>query len=868
MESNFKQHLNSFAKIFNQQSFNSVLINHLKKISVPTNQVCVKELESQCAVYCKECGVCPNSIICISCYEKSKEKHKNHKIIFKNLVGGCCDCGNPLAWEEKGFCSDHKGIFSNDKQIENYLKQCFKESEIKQINFELNKMIKYLVPIFLKYEEDKKLTDISFVHIFDEFLDFVIKTCEANLGILHLISNKLIQNYSFETTHNCCIIDLEKKIFTIKNYNGKKHKCTCPFIRLIVTSWTFQNKIQALFLFLHNYKLKEYLGDLMIMYYPRIYKNNCESIFQFTCQIFISSIVEKILKNKLYLNGMFCIIYNDLKDIINSKKTFDTFFERVQNFRYDIYYLLQVNTKNLFIQNFDIYKYMIDIFDLLYYIKKFNTQIEDFYYCDDIRIILFIEKSLLDVFSTLISIIDFNENGNKMKMDIFNYLVLKILKKKKIEINNYSPHIPLIRAFSILFNNLCFNDVIYNKRNLLESIQFYFNQIVQKSIFIQILIQNLFQVIGFILSLNCQFFINYDSDIREYLIYFNLKIISLADYVLLRYLFSLDENKKYFTLNNILLQTSINNSSKTFIDKIYQSSEKDLENLNSDWCDEDELKKNMNLNSLIISFINTIIRNNMYEIDLFLFSYNNLYEHKIISDSINKLYENEKEEIIKIVELKIIILLLSKENFSNYSEIFELFDEFYITILGEEKIKELFLNMTEKRVLNNGKINYTLKNEMIQKFDIDFEISIFLRSKIERYLIDEKNDIFCILNTIIYPSLKIEKDFLLKNYSNFFFNNENFISIIKIIKGIIQNKNLNVLQSIFLSKLLKIICVYIIICKSNPNFENKISFKKNINDLFKVLDLILNDNDLSYKNLVIFLQKEISNYLNIYNKKI
>ena len=148
MESNLNNHLTSFAKIFKQESFNYLLINHLKKISIPTNQVCVKELESQCAVYCKECGICSNSIICLSCYEKSKEKHKNHKIVFKNLVGGCCDCGNPLAWDEKGFCSEHKGIFSTDKQIEDYLKQCFKKTEMEQIGFVLTNMIKYLVPIF------------------------------------------------------------------------------------------------------------------------------------------------------------------------------------------------------------------------------------------------------------------------------------------------------------------------------------------------------------------------------------------------------------------------------------------------------------------------------------------------------------------------------------------------------------------------------------------------------------------------------------------------------------------------------------------------------------------------------------------------
>jgi E3 ubiquitin-protein ligase UBR3 len=37
---------------------------------------------------------------------------------LKRNVGGCCDCGDPTAWAEDGFCSTHKG-YSTETLLEN-----------------------------------------------------------------------------------------------------------------------------------------------------------------------------------------------------------------------------------------------------------------------------------------------------------------------------------------------------------------------------------------------------------------------------------------------------------------------------------------------------------------------------------------------------------------------------------------------------------------------------------------------------------------------------------------------------------------------------------------------------------------------------
>jgi len=75
------------------------LIDHLKEINVNTNQVCANELKRGMSAWvCKDCEVDSSCIICNECYEKSIEKHINHKKSLKTSVSGCCDCGDPDSW--------------------------------------------------------------------------------------------------------------------------------------------------------------------------------------------------------------------------------------------------------------------------------------------------------------------------------------------------------------------------------------------------------------------------------------------------------------------------------------------------------------------------------------------------------------------------------------------------------------------------------------------------------------------------------------------------------------------------------------------------------------------------------------------------
>lgn len=53
----------------------------------------------------------PTCIICEDCFKNGN--HEGHRYVLKKFAGGCCDCGDPEAWNEKGFCKNHSGLFKD-----------------------------------------------------------------------------------------------------------------------------------------------------------------------------------------------------------------------------------------------------------------------------------------------------------------------------------------------------------------------------------------------------------------------------------------------------------------------------------------------------------------------------------------------------------------------------------------------------------------------------------------------------------------------------------------------------------------------------------------------------------------------------------
>ncbi|CAM9897529.1 unnamed protein product, partial [Sphacelaria rigidula] len=55
---------------------------------------------------CKVCQADETCVLCNDCFRNSD--HRGHEVYFYHAqAGGCCDCGDPDAWDSKGFCDKH-----------------------------------------------------------------------------------------------------------------------------------------------------------------------------------------------------------------------------------------------------------------------------------------------------------------------------------------------------------------------------------------------------------------------------------------------------------------------------------------------------------------------------------------------------------------------------------------------------------------------------------------------------------------------------------------------------------------------------------------------------------------------------------------
>ena len=93
--------------LFDSVNYNQVAIEIFSNVK-NSKAVCAKIFEKgDIAFKCLDCEKDPTCVICKECYEKGN--HKGHRVVVQKYVSGCCDCGDPDAWAQAGFCSDHPG---------------------------------------------------------------------------------------------------------------------------------------------------------------------------------------------------------------------------------------------------------------------------------------------------------------------------------------------------------------------------------------------------------------------------------------------------------------------------------------------------------------------------------------------------------------------------------------------------------------------------------------------------------------------------------------------------------------------------------------------------------------------------------------
>ncbi|CAH0482307.1 unnamed protein product [Peronospora belbahrii] len=72
------------------------------------------------AYRCKTCGLSDSSCMCLACFDP--DEHEGHDYrVYRCSSGGCCDCGDPLAWKPDGFCKKHNAQNGKKEQIEDKL---------------------------------------------------------------------------------------------------------------------------------------------------------------------------------------------------------------------------------------------------------------------------------------------------------------------------------------------------------------------------------------------------------------------------------------------------------------------------------------------------------------------------------------------------------------------------------------------------------------------------------------------------------------------------------------------------------------------------------------------------------------------------
>ena len=120
--------IKSFHKLFNEdlKDFEDC-IKYLEKKAIPNKFICAGVIDNIPGWKCVECSKYENAIYCNDCYIKSKDTHKNHKVLYLVSSSGMCDCSDPDSLTT--FCPDHSGPLSDQKQIDDYISKSF-EKEI------------------------------------------------------------------------------------------------------------------------------------------------------------------------------------------------------------------------------------------------------------------------------------------------------------------------------------------------------------------------------------------------------------------------------------------------------------------------------------------------------------------------------------------------------------------------------------------------------------------------------------------------------------------------------------------------------------------------------------------------------------------
>ena len=826
-----KLNFEKIAQIFGYK-YDKDFFSYLKSISKPNNQVCNKEIfEGDGDWKCLDCQFDSAACLCSDCYNKCRDKHINHKVIFMPEGHGYCDCGDPNVIKKEGFCPDHHGPFSNEEELMDFIKSCVDEDLLNRINPLLNNIFYLLIEkidLFFnkKFEnkEDKKIIEDELFSMIDELISFISNIYNNNLGLFYYVTLKFIENFPFSTNHKCFKYnENENKITFIKENDLEKHICICPFfqvlIYVLITKPTKHNSNFFFSLFIQNYKNKIITCISFLHSFLMLYNNSNLSIFRGMDYQLLNEELSQLIheeKNFDFLENFYIEIYNRIKKLIDLN---------LYDLAEEIYYNLSVVIKKLpkiklihKIQNN--IKLFNNIKDIIFLINNLNYFENDINQVKEYSKYLFLCENHCLIIATLIShLFDFN-NLESVKF-IFNKMITKIIEYKihKETMKNiiFSPHIVYIRCYSIFLNRFCFNFSVENNTDLFNSFQ-YFQNIIPNSKEINIFIyRELISSYGFFISQKFSFFKGFNMK-QYYNNYFSRNIITNCDITLMKYLLTLPEVQKEFNVDKILEYSNINSCNNLFINL-----RNEISNKKTDLFKKIELNEiNFKYINSIFKFIILVIRDNYAMINLS-FRNTNGFKMNYKDNVFEKLLEKEKNNFEKLIENEILNLFLGNKNLMIKKSFIKLYNEFSKYLNIEDIIDNILQKNCEKNISSISK-EYSLKKDFIQYCDFDYIIDYEERLNAEEYISYLKPKNFNILNIHIVQPLSIQNNLNYRNYQAFFNKNNNnkFIWLYYIL----NLNNYQLLTDIFFPTFTKIILFYLKI--EDEHIEIDEEFKKNL----------------------------------------
>ena len=852
--------LQKIASIFNFPFYNDDFFQFLSTQKSSIQQLCSKELMNQGGWSCLECKRDETSIICNECYLLSKEKHKGHQLIYRTNIIGCCDCGNPESWKPSGFCSSHKGLFCTDEEVDQYIKDSFKsEAIINELEKEFDLIFCKITGWLNRLNQKHEIISPTYCKMFNYMIEKISIMCKYNPAIVHILSKVLLkQPKDSLTQHTCFYINANDYSFNyIDSLSEESHKCICHYICILMRNLSGTTMgHQFLLYFIQNFKMNKVIGLLLFLLQPLITN---EVLKMFCGQVLRTEVAEIIANNENYLTNFFENLYTFTKNALQGSNCKYENLNKMSESVFHVIFFLTNNKKTIhkFAKKKIIYTKLIDI---MYLFHNHNAFIEENLLLkqEGYKIELVqSEINLINIFMFVVSYKSFNKENEKEDKEILLYLISKINEKhdtNNLNSNEYSFHITLYRALSIYITRFAFAKTIHEGIDFYESIIHLLKDILNYEQTFTLIYNNMIKYIGFVKSTELGYWIHYGETMAAYSLLFSISFINKTDLCLIKILLSLSLPNVSTNLFDILKLAKVKSS--------YQVIENIKTNFNDNSNDieyYETIERDITFNARVLDIYLKSLRDNFCFFSLLICITQSFQFFKIDDDVLNKVALKEKQNIISIVKGMLVSKFIVVGNLITYSEIEKLLEnnKSILEILGEQLFQQIIDEIT---ICKKGKVcQYSIKDELLVKYDSCLMLSQLEESKAQQYLINFKSKEINVLNIAEFTYLNCLVSLQNKLFISVF-NKQNIQTLSQLLCFFLSNETYT---SIFIHTLSKYI---LFMCSIKKNFTSDVNeyFINTIPDIVSYLQQT-KIKDKFIKDVCVYVCQEINKIQNVGN---